>query len=112
MAGDVTNTEHNAAMDNALKKELTFTLTTLSGSLLFDFSSHDNLESPEQEGHHTVALQKMKICMTLDEFYDIVFNLDGNIYIKGNSFVLKDRSEYFRAMLNNGFKESSEKKYQ
>lgn len=86
----------------------------LQNSLLFDFSSKSEEESPEgqQEENHTVALNKMKICMSLDEFFDVVFNVDGESFIKGNSYVLMDRSEYFRAMLTNGFKECTDKKYQ
>ena len=114
MGGDTSNAEHKEAMNNMLKVELDQNLARLHSSLLFDFSSKSEEESPEQEENHTLALQKMKICMSLDEFFDTVFNLDGNTYIKGNSYVLIDRSEYFRAMLSssNGFKEVSEKYFQ
>jgi hypothetical protein len=59
-----------------------------------------------------MALSRMKVATSLDEFSDIVFSLDDGSYIKGNSFVLKDRSEYFRAMLGHGFKETSGKLWQ
>lgn len=41
----------------------------------------------------------MKICMNLDEFYDVVFHVEDS-FIKGNSLVLKSRSQYFAAMFN------------
>lgn len=114
MGGDTSNQEHKETMNGHLKIELDREISKLRYSLLFDFSSKSEEESPEQEQNHNLALQKMKICMSLDEFFDTVFNLDGNSYIKGNSFVLMDRSEYFRAMLSNsnGFKEVSEKYFQ
>jgi hypothetical protein len=112
MGGDTSNAEHKEEMTALMKSEMETSLGKLAETLLFDFSSKSDEESPEQEENHTLALQKMKMCMTLDEFFDVVFNLDGNSYIKGNSFVLKDRSEYFRAMLSNGFRESTDKMYQ
>jgi len=47
----------------------------------------------------------MRTSMNLDEFYDVVFKIDNKLYIKGNSQILKERSEYFRAMFStsNGF---------
>ena len=53
----------------------------------------------------------MKISMNLDEFYDVVFQLEHGgqkSYIKGNSLILKARSQYFKAMFNldNGFRET------
>jgi hypothetical protein len=113
MGGDTSDPTLKEQMAAQMKVELEASMEKLTKTLLFDFSSKTEIESPEQEENHTLALQKMKMCMTLDEFFDIVFNLDGNSYIKGNSYVLKDRSEYFRAMLSyqNGFKEISDKKF-
>ena len=45
--------------------------------------------------------------MYLDEFFDVVFEIDGS-YIKANSFVLKNRNEYFEAMFSSRFKESKD----
>lgn len=49
----------------------------------------------------------------MDEFYDVVFNIDNKSYIKGNSAVLKARSEFFNSMFkkSHDFKESNEKCY-
>lgn len=41
----------------------------------------------------------MKMCMQLDEFYDVVFEVQ-NCYIKGNTAILKARSQYFSAMFS------------
>jgi len=50
----------------------------------------------------------MLICSNLDEFYDVIFHV-GSSYIKGNTSVLKARSQYFEAMLSvrHGYLESS-----
>jgi len=52
--------------------------------------------------------------MNLDEFYDVVFQLDNKVFIKGNSQILKRRSDYFKAMFNrqSGFRESVGRLYQ
>lgn len=69
--------------------------------------------SPEEEKERTNvgAVASMAFCANLDEFFDVVFNLENKCYIKGNSVVLRARSEYFRAMFDrsHGFKEVSEK---
>jgi hypothetical protein len=53
----------------------------------------------------------MKLCMHLDEFFDVVFKVDKS-FIKAASVVLKHRSEYFQAMFSSksGFKESTDPK--
>jgi hypothetical protein len=50
-----------------------------------------DIQSPEDEKDRkqTEALQNMKICMNLDEFYDVVFKIDNKLFIKGNSQILK-----------------------
>lgn len=72
--------------------------------------------SPEEEKdmNNTNAVQSMKFCMNLDEFFDVVFNLENKSYIKGNSLVLSARNEYFGAMFNknHGFREVSDQDYQ
>ena len=64
--------------------------------------------------NNTKAVQSMKICTNLDEFFDVVFNLENKSYIKGNSFVLSARSEYFKAMFSvkHGFRETSDEQLQ
>lgn len=71
-------------------------------------SPEDFYESPFI---HPSCMQRMKMCMELDMFYDIVFLVD-NVYIKGNSGILRRRSNYFAAMLSdkNNFKEKDSKK--
>ena len=71
--------------------------------------THNFILSPEedQDMEQIRATQKMKICMYLDEFFDVVFEIDGS-YIKANSFVLKNRNEYFEAMFSSRFKESKD----
>lgn len=68
--------------------------------------------SPEEEKERSNvrAIASMAFCANLDEFFDVVFNLENKCYIKGNSVVLRARSEYFKAMFspNHGFKETSE----
>jgi len=49
----------------------------------------------------------MKISIYLDEFFDVVFQV-GSSYIKANSFVLKNRNEYFAAMFSNRFREAKD----
>lgn len=51
--------------------------------------------------------------MNIDSFYDVVFNLDGQCYIRGNTCILRARSEYFRAMFdrNTKWKETQSKMY-
>ena len=80
----------------------------LEKTLKYDFSLSESqqntmkyIQSPEEEKDqkHTYALENMKICMNLDEFYDVVFHVE-NSYIKANSTVIKRRCEYFQAMLN------------
>ena len=53
----------------------------------------------------------MKQCMQLDIFYDVVFQVEDS-YIKGNSGILRRRSQYFSSMLSNknNFKEVDLKK--
>lgn len=53
----------------------------------------------------------MKLCMHIDEFFDVVFSVDKSL-IKANSVVLKHRSEYFQAMFSssNKFRESTDAK--
>ena len=66
-----------------------------------------DIQCPEDEKDRkqAEALQNMRTSMNLDEFYDVVFKIDNKLYIKGNSQILKQRSEYFRAMFStsNGF---------
>ena len=66
-----------------------------------------DIQAPEDEKDRkqAEALQNMRTCMNLDEFYDVVFKIDNKLFIKGNSQILKQRSEYFRAMFSasNGF---------
>lgn len=52
--------------------------------------------------------------MNLDEFFDVVFQIENQFYIKGNSVVLSARSEYFKAMFNpeHKFREISDTLYQ
>jgi|LauGreDrversion4_2_1035121.scaffolds.fasta_scaffold72321_1 hypothetical protein len=56
---------------------------------------------------------RMNQCKNLDDFYDILFLVDGTL-IKANSLVLRIRSPYFSAMLSpqNGFFETNMKKGQ
>ena len=83
-------------------------LKELCKQIKFDFkeiaktkSSHDFIQSPEEEkdGKHTENQEQMRVCMALDEFYDVVFQVE-NSYIKGVSTVLIHRCPYFEAMFN------------
>lgn len=72
---------------------------------LVDFSHYEYFEhivySPEDkyEESHQKALTEMNICKNLDEFYDVVFDVDGAL-TKGNSIVLASRCEYFKTMFS------------
>ena len=107
----------SAQMNAAMNKEVGQTLKDLEQSFKFDFSetlvksdpTFNHVLSPEedQDLQQIKATQKMKICMYLDEFFDVVFEVESS-YIKANSFVLKNRNEYFDAMFSNRFKEAKD----
>tara|TARA_B110000285_G_C14830743_1_gene470765 strand:- start:478 stop:720 length:243 start_codon:yes stop_codon:yes gene_type:complete len=77
-----------------------------------DSTSRLSIQSPEEEKEtkQTNTVQSMKFCMNLDEFFDVVFNLENKFFIKGNSVVLRARSDYFKAMFDteSGFRETSD----
>ena len=114
-------------MSSIMKKEAQQNLQKLENQMRFDLSSFTNSKesqtssaidkkasisstsfilSPEEDKDRkqTEAIDNMKISMNLDEFYDVVFQIESKdgkkSYIKGNSHILKGRSEYFRAMFN------------
>ena len=130
MQGDTTNTQAIEIMTQALNSEVEAALKKLSKQPLFDPKGQDydktsgmscgatnrlSIQSPEEEKetHQTNTVQSMKFCMNLDEFFDVVFQIEGKFYIKGNSVVLSARSEYFSAMFNSQhkFKETSDNVY-
>lgn len=87
----------------------------LSTSELYSFdtskereSTWKHIRSPEEErdDKQSLAIEEMRICMNLDEFFDVVFQVE-NCYIKSNTHILKARSQYFAAMFSkqNGFQE-------
>lgn len=116
LGGETPN--QSEAMSAAVKQEVESHVATLETTFKFDFKetevkndpTHNYVLSPEEEKDigQAKAMQNMKICMYLDEFFDVVFNVDQS-FIKANSFVLKNRSEYFGAMFSsaNKFREGT-----
>ncbi len=78
----------------------------MESQVKMDFQSYDdsNIQSPEDkyERLHHKALSHMNQCKNLDEFHDIIFNVD-NTLIKANSLILVTRCSYFRHMLSNKY---------
>lgn len=120
-----------AHMKEAMESEIAVHVRRLEKKQLFDSrgngiekstasrsvaSGRPSVLSPEEEKEksNVSAVASMAFCANLDEFFDVVFNLENKCYIKGNSVVLGARSEYFRAMFDpsHGFREVSEKHYQ
>jgi hypothetical protein len=42
----------------------------------------------------------MRMCMRMDEFYDLILQMDDGVCIKSNLAILKARSEYFQSMFS------------
>lgn len=91
---------------HAVNQEVEHHLDVLETTFKYDFretepQTYNFILSPEEErdSNQTKALQQMKLCMHIDEFFDVVFNVDKSL-IKANSVVLKNRSEYFQAMFS------------
>ena len=64
------------------------------------------LASPmeKRDQKQTKALNQMKIYANLDEFYDVLIQVESS-FIKAHSIVLAARSDYFKGLFESGFYE-------
>jgi hypothetical protein len=64
-------------------------------------SEEGTIQSPEDkfERLHNRALSHMNQCKNLDEFFDIIFMVEGTM-IRANSILLSARCPYFQNMLS------------
>ena len=99
-------------IDEIISSEVKHNFESLCKTFKFDFRICENqlktskfILSPEEQKDqsHTIALENMRVCMNLDEFFDVVFQVEQS-FIKGNSLILKARSNYFNSMLSKSHK--------